>query len=311
MADAYLTLADLVVINDQNLADIDVSDLLDDAPLLRTLAADTASNGTSHKYTKETAAPVVGFRDVNNGRENTKSTDTLVTVTLEILDASFACDKALADVYKHGVEAYIAREARRHLRAAYFAAENQFLYGVGADSNGFAGMADNAGLDAIADAMVINGGSAVGSINSSVWAIRTTGDMGHVTAISGQDGNIEIGETIVQRLAGATGWYPGYYTPITTWLGLQIGSAKSVGRLCNLDAGSNKLADTDMSDLLELFPSHAQPTHFVMSRRSRAQLQASRTATNATGAPAPRPTEYEGIPIITTEAIDDTEAVIT
>jgi len=39
------------------------------------------------------------------------------------------------------------------------------------------------------------------------------------------------------------------------------------------------------------------------------QLRDSRTATNVTGAPAPRPTEVEGIPIIVTDAIVNTEAV--
>ena len=34
MADAFLTLSDLTTINDANLADRDISDLLDDAPLL-------------------------------------------------------------------------------------------------------------------------------------------------------------------------------------------------------------------------------------------------------------------------------------
>mgnify|MGYP004281372961 FL=1 len=129
MADAFLTLSDLTTINDANLADRDISDLLDDAPLLARLAADVVP-GTDHKYVKETSAPVVGFRAVNDGLENTKSADTLVTINLKILDASFAIDKALADAYIGGPEAYIGREAARHLKSAFFHAEKQILSGT-------------------------------------------------------------------------------------------------------------------------------------------------------------------------------------
>ena len=44
MSDTFMTLADLVKMNDQNLADLQITDLLQDAPLLAALAADTASN---------------------------------------------------------------------------------------------------------------------------------------------------------------------------------------------------------------------------------------------------------------------------
>ncbi len=57
MAEASNTLAGLVQMNDMNLADIDVSDLLDASPLLQVLNAVPASNGTLHKYLKQTVAP--------------------------------------------------------------------------------------------------------------------------------------------------------------------------------------------------------------------------------------------------------------
>ena len=50
MSDSFYTLADLTKINDNNLADIDVSDLFNKAPLLAQVAATVASNGTVHKY---------------------------------------------------------------------------------------------------------------------------------------------------------------------------------------------------------------------------------------------------------------------
>ena len=109
MAEAIDTLAGLVQMNDQNLADLDMSDLLDDAPLLKFLLAVGASNGTDHKYLKQTVASSNAFRAVGAGLTKTPSQDQLVTDTLKILDGSFSVDKALADAYtKGGAEAFMA-----------------------------------------------------------------------------------------------------------------------------------------------------------------------------------------------------------
>lgn len=311
MANVYTTLADLVKINDMNLADLDVSDLLQGAPLFAALAADVASNGTEHKYLKETGAPVVGFRAANDGRENKASADTLVTITLKILDASNAVDLALANGYRKGPEAYIARETRRHLKAAFAAAEAQLISGVAADANGFVGLCDAATIDAKTDPMVIDAtGSTVGA-GSSVIAIRTNADGNDCTLITGNDGEISIGDSVVNRLPGATGFYPAYFTPVSGWLGLQIGSAYSVGRICNLTAQAGKtLTDALISQLLALFPVGKEPNLLVMSRRSRQQLQASRTATTATGSPAPIPEESFGVRIVTTDGMPNTQTIL-
>jgi hypothetical protein len=308
MADAFLTLADLAKVNDQNNADYGISDLLDEAPLLRRLAAEP-TDGDTHKYLKQTGAPTVGFRSVNDGRENAASSDTEVTVTLKLLDCSFVVDKAIADQYRFGAEAYIAREAQRHIRAGFFEAEEQVIYGTGNAAAGFAGLADNSGLDALADEMVIGHGGVAVDVQSSVWGIRTGNDLRDAVLVTGMDGNIEIGESVTQMIDGATGRYPVYATPIFAWLGMQIGGARSVGRLCNVDATAT-LDDDGISDLLSLFPAGRGPNLLVMNRTSLKQLQQSRTATNATGAPSPFPTESFGVPIIVTDAITSTEAVI-
>ena len=308
MADSFLTLADLAKVNDQNNADYGISDLLDEAPVLRTMAAEP-TDGDTHKYLKQTGAPTVGFRTVNDGRENTKSADTEVTVTLKLLDCSFVVDKAIADQYRFGASAYIGREAMRHLRSGFFEAESQMIYGTDNDANGYAGLADNAGLDAVSDTMVVDGTGASSAAQTSVWAVRTGNDLRDAALISGMDGNIEIGESIVQFIDGATGRYPVYATPIFAWLGMQIGGAYSVGRLCNIDATAT-LDDDKIADLLSQFPSGRGPTFLALNRTSLKQLQQSRTATNGTGAPAPFPAESFGVPIITTDSITSTEAVV-
>lgn len=309
MADEFVTLAQIALINDRNLADIKVTDLLDDAPLLARLAADVSSNGETHKYIKEIGAPVVGFRAANNGRENSKSTDTLMSVDLKIFDASFAVDKAVADIHFRGANWWIAREARRHLKASFFGAEGQLLYGTGKYSNGFAGLADDDDLSIADGDMVVDAGGDTEGGCYDVWLFRTTDTGSDVMAIggartAGRGFNIEMGETTVQRLTGATGTYPGYYTPISAWLGMQIGSKHSVGRIANLD-NTKSLDDDLIAEALSLFPSSRMPNLIVTNRRGLKHLQQSRTATNATGTPAPFPTEAFGVPIVVTDSVPD------
>ena len=297
------SLADLVLVNDKNLADIDVSDLLQDAPLLAALPAEIASNGTTHKYLKETGAPVVGFRSPNDGREHDSSVDTLETLDLKILDATFTVDTAIANAYRLGPEAFIAREAQRHLRAAFKEAEDQVVNGD--DAAGFDGFIDWLSSTA---ALTTNETDTGATAYSSVYLLKT-GPNG-VRMIVGQDGQLEIGETVTQRVAGATGWFMAYVTPIQAWLGVQMGGVYTAGRVCNISGGTGTtLDDALIYRNLELWE-QGDPDLIVMSRRSREQLRASRTAVNATGAPAPTPTEVGGIPIITTTSVHNNEAEV-
>lgn len=318
MPDNFVTLADIVKLNDMNLADIDVSDLLQDAPLLAALAAGTASNGTNHSYLKETGAPVVGFRQPNAGRFNSTDADTKVEIALQILDGSFKCDKALADAYvKGGPQAYLARRSLRTMRACLAGAEKQIIYGTGAggDSEGFVGLAQASTVDALADTdHVVNaGGTTVGGA-SSVWLIRSSDDDTGVSVIMGKDGEIRIDDTVVVEATDGNGkHYPAYYTPIQGWIGLQVGSAYDIVRIANITQEDGHTLDDDLLSMaMELFPSGKQPTHIAMHRKLRGQLQRSRSSFNDLGKPAALPTDFEGIPIVCTDQLNAfTEALLT
>lgn len=80
-------------------------------------------------------------------------------------------------------------------------------------------------------------------------------------------------------------------------------AVRHIGRLPRAD-------DCLFAGLVGSFRIGYRPEVLFVSRRSLTQLQKSRTATNATGAPAPTPTEYEGIPLIPTDSITTTEAIV-
>jgi len=309
MSDTYTSLADLVKINDKNAVDLGATNIFNDAPLLRVLAAGPSSNGSTHKWVLETAASAVGFRAVNAGLANTTGSDSLESIDLKILDGSFAVDKALAKAYRQGVEAYIGREANRKLRAVMFEGEKQVLNGTGNKADGFLGFADQKSY--LSTTCLNAGGS---TALSSVYFIRTNDDGTDVQVVMDNDGNIEIGESIEQRLDTTDDppkHYTGFYTSILGWMGVQFGGTYSVVRMANFAASGHTVTDDVLYQGLAVFPSSRQPNYIVMNRRGQNQLRDSRTATNATGVPAPRPTDIEGIPIIVSDALSNDESVVT
>jgi hypothetical protein len=148
-----------------------------------------------------------------------------------------------------------------------------------------------------------------GSDCTSVYLIRAGAN--DLQAIIGNGGNVQIDTSVVVPIDdGAGGRFSAYHTPILGWLGLQAGSAFSFARIANIDSGK-PLDDELIYRALKLFPAGRQPNLIVMNRTALEMLRASRTATNQTGAPAPRPTDVEGIAIVTTDAIGDAEDALT
>jgi hypothetical protein len=103
-------------------------------------------------------------------------------------------------------------------------------------------------------------------------------------------------------------------------VGIQVGSLQSIVRIKKLTEDSGKgLTDSLIAQALALFPVGKTPNLILVNRRSRRQLQLSRSVTiqtsgnsRAGGAVAniaDVPTEAFGIPISCTDAILSTEAL--
>jgi hypothetical protein len=311
MADDFPQVADLVA-DALDLSGAEISSILDGSPLVSRLTFVESSNGTAHKYIQHVANPVVGFVAETGGREFDHSIDSVVSASLKILDYSYAVRKAVADSWKTGGAAnFIAREGLRHLRSAMQVLETQIFNNTDS-TNGFVGLSGLSSLNGLSDAMVVNAGGTTADTGSSVWLFRE-GDGGVQGVYKGDGPTVELGDPIVQNMATSGGLnYPAYYVPGTAWFGLQVGAAYSVSRVANLTADSGKgLTDDLIYDAISRHPVGNEPTVICMNRRSLKQLRESRTATNATGAPAPFPTDVAGIPIVVTDQIPSTEALLT
>jgi hypothetical protein len=312
------TLAGLLNLNSLDLADITPSDLLMDAPLVAALAAVPASQGgTTHKHLKETGAPTAQFRALNTGILNTASEDTLVTVECKFLDGTFYRDVQLGRAYKGGPAAYMARETVRAIRSMMVALERNILRGdAGVTGTGFVGFPDNTLVNQTGDAMVVNAG---GDGGRSCWLLRSAPD--EVAIVAGNDGALNFQfdpdqVQLVQTVANATlsnqRVYAAYVALLDGWFGMQYGSIYGLARICNLSGAEGSTLNDDLiAQAIAKFPSNRPPTHIVMDRVLRQQLQQSRTAYNPTGSPAPFPNEAFGIPIVATDQLKTNESTVT
>jgi len=305
MANVADTLAGILELSDANNFDIDVSNLFDDAPAMRALAAVMSTQGTDHKYMRETVAAGSAFRAIGAGLDNASETVEQVTASLKLLDATVRIDQAATKAFKGGEGAYMAARANAALRAAFFSAEKQFFQGTNNDANGFNGLEDWEYTDDVGDTMVVDSGGAAGK---NVWLVRST--PADVAMVS--NGELELGELDQVSVYDGSASYAAWQLPIMSWLGVQFGSINTVARIYNLDGTSDDVLTDDLiSSAISLFPAGRQPTHIFMDRTSHKELQQSRTATNVTGAPATFPSAAFGIEIVESDGVGATDAPVT
>lgn len=248
------------------------------------------------------------FRSANEGNTAHKHTYENRIVETYILEPRFEVDKAVADRSEDGPDKYMADEAQGTLEGEFQAMCRMFYYGTHATfghAKAFPGL-----LQAYdATNMLVNATGTTAATASSVWAVKFGPK--DVQWVLGQNGKFDLNKVRIETLTDADSRkYDGYVQTMQAYPGLQVGSLQSVARINNLTEDSGKgLTDTLLSRLLEKFPLRVKPDVIFMSRRSLGQLRRSRTATNETGKEAPLPQDYDGVPLVPSDAILNTETI--
>lgn len=269
--------------------------------------------GINYETLVRTALPSgSSFRSGNDGVDPSKSSYENRLVETYIFDRRWEADKAIADRYEDGAEAYIAMEAIGQLKKGMVDLGAQFYYGqtaaYGGDPSAFHGMLT------MHDAanMVVDAGGTTDDTATSVWFVCFGPQS--VQWVWGQGGSMDPTDVRIETITGTNGKkLDGYVQTMLAYPGLQVGSINDVVRIKKIteDAGKT-LTDKLINAALAKFPSGISPSVVFMTRRSAVQLADSRTATTITGAPAPVPTHIVGlageqIPIALTDSIRNTE----
>lgn len=272
--------------------------------------------GTGFDSLVRTALPDVGFRNVNEGVATTKATYAVRRSNCFLVDASSEVDKQLDQTLSDGIDAALAMEMDAKVEAGMRSLASQFYYGttntVGVSSTAASAAKGFPGLVDMYDStnMAVNAGGVSGAY-TSVWLVRFGPKQ--VQWLFGEDGEFSVGETMEVRLTDGSGNpYDGLRKALTFWVGLHDANPRnSAVRIRQVDTAAT-MTDALLDQAVELFPAGTRPDVILMTRRSLRQLKNSRTATTATGTPAPWPQEIAGlggdrIPIMVTDAISQVE----
>jgi len=286
-----------------------------------------------------TGYPTAGFHDMGGGHANSKSSWRNETFECFPFGGRVEVVKHIADNNKRGGAAGLfAAEGSGIAKAAMFKIAQQIYYGRGgADAKGFPGLKNFTAygttftdpLTGKTYSLYINGSTgATASTGSSVYAVKFNAQPegqipDGVTLTYGTGSVFALEDPMIESIVDpndSTKKIRVYASDLQGFAGLIIPNQHCVRRIGNLSSDSNKgLTWTLMDTMWQSWPQGIKPDAILMSARSQSQLQADSTVvvnTSAGSARAPGqptkaalPTEFNGVPIVITDAIGDTDAI--
>jgi len=281
-----------------------IEDVTTSAPEFRSVLA-RPMPGTTYKLTRRTALPTAAFRDANpDAVDSTKSTYVQDLKQMYFLDCQLEVDEAIVKGDSREIGDILTDEAAGALEASFNLLGSQFYYGTAADAKGFAGLQSQLSLDTVY----------AGGTSSTTSAYLVDISLQGVHFVVGNDGEIAMPEWMKQKVAAGN---MAMVSNISSYIGLNVGHSNAVYRVRGINSGSNKLTDAKGAELLSKIPSRIASKgtlRWFMNREAAYALQLSRSAVGqvdggSRGLPAfaPMPTELQGVPIVLTDSLLNTE----
>jgi len=265
--------------------------------------------GSTVELSVNTASATVAFRNANEGSTPSIGTFESRIYQTQVIEHPIVIDiQGVLNASKDPGRV-MASSARTVLEGVLKHLGTQFYYGgtaqSGADTKAAPGILaqSNSASTHVVDA---DGSTALTSAYMCrlgdtyvdwVWGNNTTLNLGEWMEETVEDSN-------GKKLRGLVSYLSGRVAP-------RVANKNAIVRIKKIGTDTGK----KMTDLL-LFSAYEkltslgqEPNAIFMGPRSLEQLRASRTATNPTGAPAPLPTDWNGIPIYITNSISLAETV--
>jgi hypothetical protein len=266
------------------------------------VAAARTIAGVTYETTALVELPTIAARNMNEGTDPQKSRSEKRTASCCALTPRWGIDK-LAETIDNSAAKLLAKEARAFM-AAYLKWLGQvFFYGTTVDAKGCPGL-----LQAVSSSYTVDA-TGTGSATSSVWAVKFGEDA--VQWLSGNNGQNVISDPRVGDFTGSNGKpVTGIIQELVSRPGLFVGSTRYVGRIKNLHASATgKTLTGDMlGDLVNTKMGLSyRPDVIFLTPRSLEQYRQNLQAITSSTMRIQTPTEFEGIPLVPTESLTNTE----
>ena len=338
MAGIGATYVDLLDIEKQKNPDGSIAVVLEQLmelnPMLQDAIAVQCNNGTTHRHSIRTGLPSVAWGKLYQGIPQSKSTYAQVDDATGFVEAMSTIDKRVLDISGNPA-AIRMNEARGFLEAVAQEVQSTMIYG---NSNSapeeFMGLAPRFNSTTAANGNQIIDGASADTDNTSIWFVTWAEHACHTIYPGGTMAGIEREDKGEQRVLDASG--NPYYVMEELFrqhVGICVKDWRYVVRIANIDVSQMQAGAVDMfallrkaywqlenrrhprggkiciyanSDVCEALDAQATPT-----------INTSATTTSGNIRYMPSEVEgkeimtYRGIPIRETDAILNTEALVT
>lgn len=317
-----LSFLDLAKHNSSEIIGELVDEVTDDAPELAVFdSEDLQEPGQlSYETLHRTGLPTIGFAHAGEGFTPSKSEVKLVKHECFRFGGRVEAARHIADNYRRGGAAgYQAFEAMGVLKAAMLHIGSQIFYGVSNDGKGFPGLK---AFTPHGWNYAHNATGTTATTASSIYYVKFGETNCRLMAGRARNGAgiFDLPDFRIGDILDPDGKsMEAYISELSSYLGLQIADPSSILRIYNVTEDSGKGAtDSLIATAKEKMPARWKPDVCFMSKRSRGQLQRSRTVTlfgSGTLRPdqgniAPLPTtDADGVPIVVTDSILNTDAI--
>jgi len=306
------TLLDLAKINGTDTVIGLLEENLTAAPEAAIIPARTI-RGTSFRSLVRSTFPTVGFRNAGEGRTPQKSVYANRIHETYYLDSQMELDNAIVNGAEAGPDYMLTTEASGHVKGALLALGSQVWYGRANDPKGYPGA-----IDFVDAAHTVDATGSTANAASSCYLVVV--DPRYFQFIFGNNMTLTVGEWRKQTVTNGTTKQTVWNNSLEGWVGTEFLNIHAIVCIKNLTIQTGKgLTDLLLAQAMAKFPVGIRPTHIFCNRVQRQLLQASRTVSifgqgNALpgagqGIIAPTPSSYEGVPIIPTDSLLQTEAI--
>lgn len=305
-----ITLLDLVKQHPATLESAIVDETYYNAPLFNKLPSRVIS-GTQYRYPKRTSLPKIGARPINAGAGVHKANWKTESAECYFYDGRIEMDRALYDAEPDNKHLIMADNAKATIKGTMFGLEQALFYKT---PFGIKPLREQ-----LADYMAISADPAITDETAwtaggtSVWLLHVADDAlrlnwGNRKTLS--FGPIRDESVPRERADGSMGLMPAKVQECTFWLGFELMNEFAAGVILNVSA-NNPLTDEMLAKAVELFPEAMRPNLIVMNPGARSLLRQSRSkaltyvkgGNKGQSVYAETPTEWDGVPILVTDAI--------
>jgi hypothetical protein len=264
----------------------------------------TLESGLSYTSWFMVELPTVGFRKLGDGIAASKGRYEQREFKCFLFGGRAEAERAAAAAEKGGMPALEAKATKATMLSALVELGQQIFYGVSNEADGFPGLK---AFTPFGGAYTYNATGSTDNTASSVYGVKFGED--YAQLISGPGNPFSLGDFRDQDILGNNSLpVPGRVADLEGWIGLQLKHKASVVRGCNFTAQTGKgVTDRILGLMLDLLPTGVKPDAWFMNKRSRRQLADSRSTPEHVYADTP--TESNGIPIICTDTILNTDAI--